>query len=95
MYLKKQFILPVFIFGLERLTHNTIECRKNDKDGNPVVVATVKPSNSKKPFKKRGNKPYLVAAIESLVKKGLKKAATSKKRKRCSYDSFSSDSISE
>ena len=35
---------------------------------------------------------YLTATIESLVKKGLKKAAKSKKRKCCSYDLSSSDS---
>jgi hypothetical protein len=35
---------------------------------------------------------YLTATIESLVKKGLKKAAKSKKRKRCPYDLSSSDS---
>jgi hypothetical protein len=39
------------------------------------------PSNTKKPFKKGGDKQmaYLMAAIETLVKKGLKKAAKSKK----------------
>jgi hypothetical protein len=42
----------------------------------------VKPSDTKKPFKKEGDKQmaYLTAAIETLVKKGLKKAAKSKKR---------------
>ncbi len=38
---------------------------------------------------------YLRATIESLVKKGLKKAAKSKKHKRRSYDSSSSDSNSK
>jgi hypothetical protein len=38
---------------------------------------------------------YLTAAIKSLVKKGFKKAAKSKKRKHCSYDLSSSDSNSE
>ncbi len=38
---------------------------------------------------------YLMAAVESLVKKGLKKAMKGKKRKRsCAYDS-SSNSDSE
>jgi hypothetical protein len=35
---------------------------------------------------------YLTATIKSLVKKGLKKAMKSKKRKRRSYDLSSSDS---
>ncbi len=50
--------------------------------------------NAKKLAKKGGNQQmaYLTAAVESLVKKGLKKAMKSKKRKR--YDS-SSNSDSE
>ncbi len=38
--------------------------------------------NAKKPAKKGGNQQmaYLTAAVESLVKKGLKKAMKSKKR---------------
>jgi hypothetical protein len=59
----------------------------------------LKPSDAKKPFKKGGNKQmaYLTATIESLMKKGLKKAMKSKKRKHsCAYDSSSSsDSDSE
>jgi hypothetical protein len=57
-------------------------------------VAAVKPSISKKPFKKGGDKQmaYLMAAIKSLVKNGLKKAVKLKKHKRCSYDSSSIDS---
>jgi hypothetical protein len=44
-------------------------------------VAAGKPSEAKKLFKKGGHKQmaYLTATIESLVKKGLKKAAKSKK----------------
>jgi hypothetical protein len=39
---------------------------------------------------------YLAATVESLVKKGLKKAMKGKKCKRNhAYDSFSSDSNSE
>jgi hypothetical protein len=39
---------------------------------------------------------YLSATVETLVKKGLKKAMESKKRKRnYAYDSSSSDSNSE
>jgi hypothetical protein len=45
--------------------------------------------NAKKSAKKRDDQQmaYLTAAVESLVKKGLKKLMTSKKRKL--YDSFS------
>jgi hypothetical protein len=53
--------------------------------------------NAKKPAKKWGNQQmaYLTAAVESLVKKGLKKVMKGKKRKRsCTYDS-SSNSNSE
>jgi hypothetical protein len=55
-------------------------------------VATLKPSDAKKPFKKEGNKQmaYLTAAVKSLVKKRLKKAIKSKNCKRCSYDLSSS-----
>ena len=39
---------------------------------------------------------YLMATVESLVKKGLKKAMKGNKRKcNCAYDSSSSDSDSE
>jgi hypothetical protein len=46
-------------------------------------MPTFKFSDAKKPSKKGGNKQmaYLTATIESLVKKGLKKAMKSKKRK--------------
>jgi hypothetical protein len=78
-------------------THNTNECHKYNMDGNLVTVATLKPSDAKKPFKKGGHKQvaYLMAAIESLVKKGLKKAAKCKKCKPCSYYSSSSNSNSK
>jgi hypothetical protein len=76
------------------LTHNTKECRKCNKDSNHVAAASGKPSKARKPFKKECNKQmaYLTATIKSLVNKGLKKAAKSKKRKPCSYDSSSSNS---
>jgi hypothetical protein len=57
-----------------------------------------KPANAKKPTKKGGNQQmaYQPATVESLVKKGLKKAMKGKKRKRnCAYDSSSSNSDSE
>ncbi len=46
-----------------------------------MAAAAGKPSKAKKPLKKGGDKQmaYLTATIESLVKKGLKKAAMSKK----------------
>jgi hypothetical protein len=76
------------------LTHNTKECRWYDGNGNPISALRGKPKNANKLAKKGGNQQmaYLTAAVESLVKKGLKKAMKSKKRKR--YDS-SSDSNSE
>jgi hypothetical protein len=82
--------------GGPHLTHNTNKCCKYNKDGNLITAAEGKPSEAKKPFKKGGDKQmaYLTATIESLVKKGLKKAAKSKNQKRRSYDFFSSDSDS-
>jgi hypothetical protein len=68
--------------GGPHLTHNTKECRRYDANGNPVSLFQGKPVNAKKPAKKGGNQQmaYLTAAVESLVKKGLKKAMKSKKR---------------
>jgi hypothetical protein len=62
-----------------------------------MAVATGKPFEAKKPFKKGGDKQiaYLATAVNSLVKKEPKKAAKSKKHKRRSYDTPSSDSDSE
>jgi hypothetical protein len=68
-------------------------------NGNPVAAVGHKPRGAKLSSKLGGNKQmaYLTAAIESVMKKGLKKAMKSKKRKRnCAYDSpSSSDSDSE
>jgi hypothetical protein len=83
--------------GGPHLTHNTKECRRYDKNGNPVSSFQGKPANAKKPTKKGGDQQmaYLTATVESLVKKGLKKAMKGKKRKRNrAYDS-SSDSDSK
>ncbi len=79
-------------------SHNTKECRKYDKDGK-AVAATGKKPYEKKPYKKDGggNDEQLALlrdAIESLVKKGLKKAAKKKHKKR-SHDNSSSDSDSK
>jgi hypothetical protein len=84
--------------GGPHLTHNTKECRRYNGNGNLVTSFQGKPANAKKPAKKGGNKQmdYLTATIESLVKKGLKKAMKGKKRKRNhAYDSSSSDSHSK
>jgi hypothetical protein len=83
--------------GGPHLTHNTKECRRYDGNGNPVSSFQGKPANAEKPAKKGGDQQmaYLTATVESLVKKGLKKAMKGKKRKRNrAYDS-SSNSDSE
>jgi hypothetical protein len=83
--------------GRPHLTHNTKECRRYNGNGNPVSSFQGKPGNAKKSAKKGGDQQmaYLTTAVESLVKKGLKKAMKGKKRKRShTYDS-SSDSNSE
>ncbi len=83
--------------GGPHLTHNTKECRRYNRNGNPVSSFQGKPANAKKPAKKGGNQQmaYLMATVESLVKKGLKKAMKGKKRKcNHAYDS-SSDSDSK
>jgi hypothetical protein len=67
--------------GRSHLTHNTKEYRRYNGNGNPVSSFQGKPANAKKPAKKGGNQQmaYLTAAVESLVKKGLKKAMKGKK----------------
>jgi hypothetical protein len=59
--------------GGPHLTHNTKECRRYNGNGNPVSLFQTKPANAKKPTKKGDNQQmaYLMATIESLVKKGL------------------------
>ncbi len=67
--------------------------------GNPMDTAAHKSGDAKLTSKKGGEKQmaYLTATVESLMKKGLKKAMKSKKRKRNhAYDSpRSSDSDSK
>jgi hypothetical protein len=78
--------------GGPHLTHNTKECRKYDGNRNPISSFQGKPANAKKPAKKGGDQQmaYLTAAVESLVKKGLKKAMKGKKHKcNRAYDSSS------
>jgi hypothetical protein len=77
-------------------THNTIECRRFDKDGK-VVGKPSKPFNSvKKPWKKgggdSGQMAYLTEKFEKLKKK-LKKSK--KAAKKCARDSLDSDSDSD
>ncbi len=57
-------------------------------------MAALKPVDAKKPFKKGGDMQmaYLMAAVKSLVKKGLKMAMKSKNCKHCFYDLSSSNS---
>ncbi len=79
-------------------SHNTKECRKYDKDGKAVAAVGKKPYE-KKPYKKDGGRnnkqlAYLTDAIESLVKKGLKKAVKKHRKKRYG-DNFSSNSDSK
>jgi hypothetical protein len=84
--------------GRPHLTHNTKECHRYNGNGNLVSSFQTKPADAKRLAKKGGDKQmaYLMATIESLVKKGLKKAMKGKKRKRNrAYDSSSSDSDSE
>jgi hypothetical protein len=80
------------------LTHNTKECHRYNGNGNTVSLFQTKPTNAKKPAKKEGDQQmaYLMATVESLVKKGLKKAMKGKKRKRNhTYESPTRDSHSE
>ena len=79
--------------GGPHLTHNTKECCMYGRTGNPVAAAACKSGDAKLSSKKGGDKQmaYLMAAVESVMKKGLKKAMKSKKRKRNrAYDSPSS-----
>jgi hypothetical protein len=84
--------------GGPHLTHNTKECRWYNGNGIPISLFQTKPADAKKPAKKGGDKQmaFLSATVETLVKKGLKKAMKGKKR-NCNraYDSSSSDSNSE
>jgi hypothetical protein len=84
--------------GGPHLTHKTEECHSYNGMRNPVSSIQTKPTQAEKPAKKGGNEQmaYLLATVETLVKKGLKKAMKGKKRKRNhACDSSSSDSNSE
>jgi hypothetical protein len=62
------------------LTHNTKECHRYDGNGNPMAAAGHKPGGAKPSSKSGGDRQmaYLTAAVESVMKKGLKKAMKSK-----------------
>jgi hypothetical protein len=81
--------------GRPHLTHNTKECHRYNGNSNPVAAAGRKPSGAKPSSKLGGNKQmaYLTAAVESVMKKGLKKAMKSKKCKR--NHAYNSPSISD
>ena len=76
-------------------THNTLDCRYYDSNGKPLEAAAVKPSESKKPYKKLGGNKgmaFMQSMFEAHVK-SQKKAGKSKKSKKRDYDSSdSSDS---
>jgi hypothetical protein len=61
--------------GRPHLTHNTKEYCRYDGMGNLVAAAARKPGDAKPSSKKGGNKQMacLTAAIESVMKKGLRK----------------------
>ncbi len=80
--------------GLTRRT--TRISRLYNKEGKPLGTATGKSSGLKKPYKQLGGKrgiAYMTAMLKA-IQKGQKKAAKSKKHKKCVYDS-SNDSNSE
>jgi hypothetical protein len=52
--------------GGPHLTHNTNECHKYNKHGNPIAAVTVKPSDAKKPFKKRGDNKQMAYLMPPL-----------------------------
>ncbi len=78
-------------------THDTIECRRFEKDGTPKDKP-VKPFDSaKKPWKKTGSgdssqMAYLTKKVAKLEKKLNK---TKKHGKKCAHDSLDSDSDSD
>ncbi len=80
-------------------SHNNKECCKYDKDGKAVAASAKKPYK-KKPYKKHEGGDdkqiaYLTDAIESLVKKGLKKIVKKNRKKRSRNDSSSNSNSKE
>ncbi len=73
-------------------THNTLDCRHYDSNGEPLEAAAGKPSESKKPYKKSGGNKgmaFMQSMFEAYVK-SQKKTGMSKKRKKHDYDSSDS-----
>jgi hypothetical protein len=67
-------------------------CHCYDSNGKPLKAAAVKPSESKKPYKKSGGDKG-IAFMQSMLKayvKSQKKDGKSKKHKKCDYDSSDS-----
>ncbi len=78
-------------------THDTIECRRFEKDGKPKDKP-VKPFNStKKPWKKMGSRYFSQMAYltEKMAKLEMKLKKTKKHGKKCARDSSDSDSNSD
>ncbi len=70
-------------------THNTLDCRCYDSNGNHLEAAAGKPAESKKPFNKFGGDKgmaFMQTMFEAYVKAN-KKAGKSKKHKKHDYDS--------
>jgi hypothetical protein len=76
-------------------THNTLDCRCYDSNGNPLKAAAGKPSESKKPYKNfGGNKSmaFMQHMFEAYAKAN-KKDDKSKKCKKRDYDSSDSMTV--
>ncbi len=85
------------VAGEPYTTHNTIRCRRFEKDGKPKVKPAKSFDSTKKPWKKTGSgdssqMAYLTEKVAKLEKK-LKK--TKKHGKKCARDSLDSDSNSD
>ncbi len=76
-------------------THNTLDCRRYDSNGNPLEAAAGNPAEFMKPYKKFGGNRSM-AFMQTMFKAYVKannKAGKFKKRKKHDYDSSdSSDS---
>jgi hypothetical protein len=46
--------------GGPHLTYNPKECRRYDKDGNPIAAAALKPTDATKPFNKGATSRWLI-----------------------------------
>ncbi len=76
-------------------THNTIKCRRSEKDGTPKDKP-VKPFDSaKKPWKKMGSASQMAYLTEKMAKLKKKLKKTKKHGKKHACDSLDSDSDSD